>query len=129
MMIVILVRSVIIGVFRRITIFIIIFYKLIDFIEVFRIKLITLNAEVSFDRFGKSCTLPALVLAETQCQIIGLTLWLEEVFNFMPRLSITRNLLFGRSLTLEVSKLISLQNCSQLAHYPILKLFLISFCN
>ena len=51
--IIIHVRSVIIGVFRRMKILIIILYKLVDLIEVFRIKVITLNAKVTFDSFGK----------------------------------------------------------------------------
>ena len=38
----------------------IILYKLVDLIEVVRIKIVTLNAEVSFDKFG---ALSALVLA------------------------------------------------------------------
>ena len=62
-MIIIHIRSVIIGVFRRIKIFIVILYKLIDLIEVFRIKVITLNAKVSLTDSAKSCTLSALVLA------------------------------------------------------------------
>ena len=51
--IIIHVRSVITRVFRRIKIFIIVLYKMVDFIEVIRIKIVSLDAEVSFDRFGK----------------------------------------------------------------------------
>ena len=57
------VRSVIIRVFRRMKIFIIILYKLVDLIGVVGIKIVVLNAEVSFDRFGKELRLiSALVL-------------------------------------------------------------------
>ena len=51
------VRSVVIGVFRRIKIFIIILYKLVDLIEVFRIKVITLNNKVSFNKLDKQLRL------------------------------------------------------------------------
>ena len=89
--IIIHVHSVIIGVFRRTKTLIIILYKLVDLIEVFRFKVITLNAKVSFDRFGKKLHLTCVSLGgfriETQCQIIALTLWFEKVFNFTPRLS------------------------------------------
>ena len=47
------VRSVVIGAFRRIKMFIIILYKLVDLIEVVRIKIVTLDVEVSFNRFDK----------------------------------------------------------------------------
>ena len=84
------VGSVIIGVFRRKKISIIILYKLVDLIEVIRIKIVTLNAKVSFDRFGKELFLISVNLGgfgiETQSRII-VALWLEEVFNFTPRLS------------------------------------------
>ena len=90
--IIIHVHSIIIGVSRRIKIFIIILYKLVDLIEVFRIKIITLNAEVSLDRFGKELLLICIglgsFLIRTQCWIIVLTLWLEEIFNFLSRLGI-----------------------------------------
>ena len=81
-----------VEVFRRIKIrFIIITYKLVDFIEVIRIKIVTLNAEVSFNRFGKELRLISVSLGgfriKTQSRKIALTLWLEEVFNFTPRLS------------------------------------------
>ena len=89
--IIIHVRSVIIGVFRRMKVFIIILYKLVELIEVFQIKVITLNAKVSFDRCGKKLCIICVSLGdfctETQCWIITLTLWLEKVFNFPPRLS------------------------------------------
>ena len=70
-MIIIRVRSVIIGVF----IFIIILCKLVELIEVFQIKVITLNAKVSFDRFGKELRLIYINLGgfriEMQCWIIA----------------------------------------------------------
>ena len=62
--IIIHVRSVIIRVFRRIKIFIIILYKLVDLIEVVRIKVVILNAEVSFDRFGKELRLISVSLGQ-----------------------------------------------------------------
>ena len=89
--IIIHVCSVIIGVFRRIKIFIIIFYKLVDLIEAFRVKVITLNDKLSFDSFGKKlrliCTSPGGFRIEMQCRIIALTLWFEKVFNFMQKLN------------------------------------------
>ena len=84
--IIINVCSVIMGIFRRIKIFVIIFHKLVELIEVFRIKVITQNAKVSFERFGKELCLICASLGgfgiETQCRIIALTLWFEKVFNF-----------------------------------------------
>ena len=64
----------------------IILYELVDVIEVTRIKMFTLYAEVPFERFGKElrfvsvCTGDFVVLV--QCWIIALTLWLEEVHDF-----------------------------------------------
>ena len=76
----------------RIKILIIILYKLVDLIEVVRIKLVTLNAEVSFERFGKEFCLISVSLGgfriRSQSRIIALTLCFEEVFDFMPRLSV-----------------------------------------
>ena len=89
--IIIYVRSVTIGVFRRIKIFIIILYKLIDLIEVVGIIIVTLDAEVSFDRFGKELRLISVslggFLVKSQSRIVTLTLWFEKVFDFTPRLS------------------------------------------
>ena len=84
----------------------IILYELVDFIEVIRIKVVTLYAEVSFERFGKELCFVCVCLGDfvimAQCWISALTLWLEKVFDFMPR------------LTLIVSKLTELQNFSHL---------------
>ena len=84
-------RSVVIGVFRSINLFIIILFTLVDLIEVIRIKIVTLNAEVSFDRFSKELRLISVSLGsfriETQSRKIVLTLWLQKLFNFTPRLS------------------------------------------
>ena len=55
--IIIHIRSVIIRVFRRIKMFIIILCKPVHLIEVVGIKIVTLNTEVSFDRFGKELRL------------------------------------------------------------------------
>ena len=91
MMIIIHVRSVIIGVFRRIKIFITIIYNLVDLIEVVRIKIVTVDAKVSFDRFGKELRLISVSLGgfrvKSQSGIIALVLWFEEVFDFTSRLS------------------------------------------
>ena len=71
-----------IGVFRRIRIFIIILYKLVDLIKVFSIKVITLNARVSFNGFGKELRIICVSLdgfrIDTQCHIIALTLRFEK---------------------------------------------------
>ena len=95
--IIIHVRSIIIGVFRRVKQFIIILFKLVDLIEVVRIRIVTLNAEVSFNRFGKDLHLISISLGGfrvgTQSRIIALTLWLEEVFNFTPRLKLVSKLM------------------------------------
>ena len=69
----------------------VILYELIDFIKVIRIKMFALNVEVSFDRFGKElrfigvCLGDFIVMAE--CWIVALTLRLEEVCDFAPRLA------------------------------------------
>ena len=100
-MIIIHVRSVIIGFFRRIKILIIIHYKLVDLIEVVRIKIVTL-AEVSFCRFGKELRFIRVSLggfrAKSQSRIIALALGLKKFF-----------ILRQDSIWL-VSKLMSLQN-------------------
>ena len=70
----------------------IILYELIDFIEVIRIKMFALDAEFSTDRpiqqelhFVGICLGDFVVVA--QCWIVALTLRLEEVFDFAPRLA------------------------------------------
>ena len=77
---------------------------------------------MSFDRFGKELHLISVSLGgfcvKSQSQIIALAFWFEEVFDFTPRLSVSL-----------VSKLMSLQNFSQLVCDSILRLSLISFCN
>ena len=87
-MIIIPVHSVVIRFFRKIKIFIIILYKMVDAIEVFGIKMITLYATVSFDRFGKELCFICISLGnfhiEMQCKIITLTLWPEQSFDIMP---------------------------------------------
>ena len=104
--IIIYVQSVIIGVFRRIKLFIIILHKLVDLNEVVSIKIVTLlvhfvcaagchcfdlYAKVSFDRFGKELCLISVSLGSfhvmSKSQVITLALWFKEVFDFMPRLS------------------------------------------
>ena len=69
----------------------IILYELIDFIKVIRIKMFALNAEVSFDRFGKELHFVGICLGDfvivVQCWIVVLTLRLKEVFDFAPRLA------------------------------------------
>ena len=77
------VKPVVIWVFRRIKIPIIILYELIDSIQVIRIKMFALYAEVPFDRFGKELCFAGVCLGDfvvvAQCWIIALTLWLEKV--------------------------------------------------
>ena len=69
----------------------IIFYELIDFIKMIRIKMFALNAGVSFNRFGKELRFIGVCLGDfvvvAQCWIVLLTLGLEEVFDFTPRLA------------------------------------------
>ena len=69
----------------------IILYELIDFIKVIRIKMFALNAEVSFDRFGKELHFVGVCLGDfvvvAQCWIIALTLRLEDAFDFASRLA------------------------------------------
>ena len=97
------VQSLAIWVFRRIKIPMITLYELIDFTAVIRIKMFALHAEVAFDRFCKElhfiCLCPGDFVIMAQCQVITLTLWL---------------ILYQDSLG-SVSKLIELQNFSQLA--------------
>ena len=79
------------GSFRRIKIPMVILYELIDFIKVIRIKMFTLNAAVSFDWFGKEFRFVGISLGDfvvvVQCWIVALTLGLEDVFGFAPRLA------------------------------------------
>ena len=69
----------------------IILYELVDFIKVILIKMFTLYAKVSFDRFGKELCFIGVCLGDfvvmAQCWIVTLTLRLEEVLDFAPRLS------------------------------------------
>ena len=69
----------------------IIFYELIDLIEVIGIKMFTLYAEMPFDRFCKELRFVCICLGDfvimAQCWIILLTLWLEKVRDFLPRLT------------------------------------------
>ena len=64
----------------------IILYELVDFIEVIRIKMFTLYAEVPFNRFCKELCFVCICLGDfvimTQCEIIALMLWYEEALNF-----------------------------------------------
>ena len=68
-----------------------ILYEFVDFIEVVRIKMLTLYAEVSFDRFGKELRFIGVCLDDfvvvAADWIVGLTLRLEEVLDFAPRLA------------------------------------------
>ena len=69
----------------------IIFYELVDFIKMIRINMFALYAEVPFDRFGKELCFVGVCLGDfvvvAQCWIIALTLWLETVLDFAPRLA------------------------------------------
>ena len=69
----------------------IILYELIDFTEVIRIKMLALYAEVSFDRFSKELGFIGVCLGDfvvvTHCWIVALSLRLEEVFDFAPRVA------------------------------------------
>ena len=69
----------------------IILYELVDFSKVVRIKMFALYAEVSFDRFGKELRFISISLGDfvivAQRWIVALTLRLEEVLDFGPRLA------------------------------------------
>ena len=69
----------------------IILYELVDIIKVIRVKMFALFAEVSFDRFGKKLRFIGVCLGDfvvmAQCWIVALTLRLEEVLDFAPRLA------------------------------------------
>ena len=98
----------------------IILYDLVDFIKVIRIKMFALYAEMCFDRFGKELRFIGVCLGDfvvvAQCWIVGLTLRLDEVFDFVRRLA-------------WIAKLIELQNFSQLACVSTLRSSLTWFCN
>ena len=99
-----------------------ILYELADFIEVGRIKMVALFAEVSFDRFSKELRFVCVCLGDfvimAQCCIIALTLWLEKVLDFAPRLT-----------WIGPYKLIEFQNLSQLSCVSTVMSSLICFCN
>ena len=69
----------------------IILHELVDFIKVIRIKMFALYADVSFDRFGKELRFISICLGffvvVVQCWIVALTLQLEELLDFAPRLA------------------------------------------
>ena len=68
----------------------IILYELVDFIKVIRIKMFALYAEGLSTDSAKGCTLSAFVLATLslwQCWIVAMTLRLEAVLDFAPRLT------------------------------------------
>ena len=115
------VKPVVIWVFRRIKIPIIILYELIDFIKVIRIRMFALNAKVYFDRFGKSCALSAFVLAilSSWCSVLLLR----------GHLGLRKFLILRHHLLGSLSKLIELQNFSQLACVSTLRSSLTCFCN
>ena len=85
------VKPVVTWVFRRIKIPMIILCEFVDVIKVIRIKMFALYVEVPFDRFGKDLGLVRVCLGDfvvkAQCWIISLTLWLEKVLDFAPRLA------------------------------------------
>ena len=66
-------------------------YDLVDFTKVIRIKIFALYADLSFDRFGKELCFIGVCLADfvvvMQSWIAALTLGLEEVLDFAPRLA------------------------------------------
>ena len=116
------VKPVVIWVLRRIKILIVILDEFVYFIEVVRIKMVALDAKVPFDRFSKELRfvgvgLGDFVSAVLQSSIIALTLRLKKV-------------LILRQDSLEsVSKLMELQNFSQLACDSTLRSSLTCFCN
>ena len=65
-------------------------YELVDFIKRIQIKMFALYYEVPFDRFGKELHFVSVCLGDfvvmAECWIITLTLWLEKVLDFAPRL-------------------------------------------
>ena len=92
-------------------------YKLVDLIDVIRIKIITLNAECLSQRVGALSELALAVFTSAQNRIILLTLWFEEF------------LIVRQDSVWLFSKLMSLQNFFQLACGSILRLSLIFCCN
>ena len=64
--------------------------EFIDLMKVIRIKMVALYAEMPFDRFSKELRFVSVGLADFVCVaqswIIALTILLEEVLNFAPRL-------------------------------------------
>ena len=83
---------VVIWVFGRIKIFMIIFFELVDLIDVIGIKVFAPYAEVSFDRFGKELYFvsicPGDYVIMAQCWIILMAHGLEEVLDLVPRLAL-----------------------------------------
>ena len=81
----------------------IILYDSVDFIEVIRIKMYALYAEVSFDRFGKGLRFIGVCLGDfvvlAQCWIVMLTLIILRKF-----------LILRQDLLGSVSNLTELQN-------------------
>ena len=69
----------------------IILYELVDFIKAIRIKMFALYAKVFFDRYGKELRFIGICLGDlvvvAQCWIVALTLRLEEVLDFAPKLA------------------------------------------
>ena len=69
----------------------IILYEFVDFIEVIQIKMVALYVKVPFDRFCKELHFVSVCLGDfvvvVQCWIVALTLRLEEVLDFAPRLA------------------------------------------
>ena len=65
--------------------------ELVDFTEVIQTKMFAFYAEVPFNRFSKELRFVCVCLGDfvimMQCWIITLTLWLEEVFDFVPRIA------------------------------------------
>ena len=95
--------------------------EFIDFIKVIRIKMIAFYAEMSLDRFGKELRLISVGLGDfvrvVQSWVVALTLRLKEVLNL-------RQDLLGL-----LSKLMELQNFSQLTSDSTLSSSLTYFCN
>ena len=69
---------------------IVILDEFVDLIEVFRIKMFTLYAKVSFDRFGRELSFVSVGLGDfgsmMQSGIIALALWLKGAFDLTPGL-------------------------------------------
>ena len=64
--------------------------EFIDIMKLIRIKIVAFDAEMSLNRFGKEFRFigvsPGDFVRLAQSWIIALTLWLNEVLNFAPRL-------------------------------------------